>query len=81
MRGVAMKTKLDWAVPVWFLSVGTVGTMYTPTSVAVAVVSFVIALIVIPFVALAVSIYGPRRLFLEWRLSRPRRQAQSPAVR
>jgi hypothetical protein len=62
-----MNNKMDLLVPVWFLLVGTLGTMYPPTSLTAGVVSFVITLIVIPFSVLAVRIYGPRRLVVRSR--------------
>jgi hypothetical protein len=62
-----MNSKMDLLVPVWFLLVGALGTMYPPTSMTAGLVSFVITLIVIPFSVLAVTIYGPRRLVVRSR--------------
>ena len=62
-----MNNTMALVVPVWFLSIGALGTMYPPTSLTAGVVSFVITLIVIPFSVLAVTVCGPRRLFGESR--------------
>jgi len=46
----------DVGVPVWFLFVGIVGTLYPPSTPAVALSAFVTALLIVPGVALAIDV-------------------------
>ena len=48
-------------VPVWFLLVGTIGNTYPPSNAAVTALTFVMALVVVPLLALVIDAYFMRR--------------------
>lgn len=55
------KVCYEVGVPVWFLLIGTLGTAYPPSSPAVAIFAFVMALLIVPFLTLAADAYCMHR--------------------
>ena len=50
----------DVVVPAWFLFVGVVATFYPPTTIAGGVASFVITVMLVPFLALTLDVRSTR---------------------
>jgi hypothetical protein len=48
-------------IPVWFLFVGALGTVYPPPTPVAAIVAFAIALVIVPVMTLAADAYCMRR--------------------